>query len=462
MANLIVQNLIYFRQKIKSIFSRSKEALINLVDAIAAMKNGDSVVKMSLSGLFPRHHTSIFHAIDDLFWQEQQKEQKHSQLTEIFAEQCPEPTQRPFYLFGTDCTSHPRVFAKKLEDRKMVHAPNKVAGAPVTIGHEYSVVAYLPEKEAENMSTWVHPLSVERVTSNELGTAVGLKQLSSILKGDRFKNRLCINVADAAYSAASYVKGAEEIEDAVQILRLRGNRVLNRVLRETQEASKKGRPKRYGEELRLKDPTRADEEIKIKRKLKSGREVELVIGRWKDILIRGKEQCAPVDVVRVQVMTEEGMVYPKPLWLVIVGKKRGLVSLVQIYESYAQRYDLEHFFRFSKRNLLMDRFQTPEVKHEENWWWLGLIAYTMLYMARGLSKGMAYPWENGEVRVNEGKEKTPSQVQRDYERIIRQIGAEASIPKRRGKSPGRLKGQVVKRRLRQPVIKKIKKSKKTG
>jgi|GEM_PF-2711801 len=52
MGNFIIQNLIYFRQKIKAIFSDSKQTVISLIDAIAAQKNGDSIVKMSLSSLF--------------------------------------------------------------------------------------------------------------------------------------------------------------------------------------------------------------------------------------------------------------------------------------------------------------------------------------------------------------------------------------------------------------------------
>jgi hypothetical protein len=467
MANFIVESFLYFRQQIKATFDYSKEAQMSLVDAIAASKSGNSVVKMSLSNLFPRHHTSIYHAIDDLFRSpgrkaedtEKQMQLKHGQLTEIFAKECPKPIEDRFFLLGTDCTSHPRVFAKKLEDRTMVHAPNKVAGAPVTIGHQYSIVACLPAKAAGVASTWVHPLSVERVKSSEIGTTVGLKQLSNIVQGDHFKGHLCVHVADAAYSAASYIKGAEQLEDVVQILRLRGNRVLNKTLPERQEVAKKGRPTRYGEELRLKDPTPANEMVVIHGKCRHERSLEWKIERWKNVLVRGEEQCAAIDVVRVQVSNEEGLVYAKPLWLAIVGKRRKELSLEQIYEAYAQRYDLEHFFRFSKHNLLMDRFQTPEVKHEEKWWWMGLIAYTMLHKARGLSECIVYPWEKSPGRRDEG-EKTPSQVQRSYERIIKETGIEVSIPKRRGKSPGRLKGQVVKRRQRQKVIKKLKKLKK--
>jgi hypothetical protein len=464
MANLNIQKLINFRNRIIVLFNHSKQALISVIDAIAAPKNGDSVVKMSLSSLFSRHYTSIFQAIRDLFRKkskngdgEQDRTGGKEKLTEILGEQCADPIERPFFLLGTDCTPHPRMFAQRLEDRTMVYTPNKIGGPPVTIGHQYSVVACLPEKGKGSSPTWVNPLSVERVKSSEKATEVGAKQLKRIIESEKFYNHLVVGVGDGAYSAGSYIKSVEDIDNAVQILRLRSNRVLYRGLSEEREEHRRGRPKRYGEELRLKNPTQADEEELIGREMKKGNKVAIKIERWNNVLMRGKEQCAPMDVVRIEVRNEEGkQVYAKPLWLTIVGKRRRELSLNQIYDAYIQRYGMEHFFRFSKKNLLMDRFQTPEVEHEENWWWLGLIAYTMLHMVEPLSESMMYPWEKKMSKSN-GKEKTPSQVQRDYERIIRQMGLEASIPKPRGKSPGRIKGQVAKRRSKQPVIKKQKK-----
>lgn len=42
-------------------------------------------------------------------------------------------------------------------------------------------------------------------------------------------------------------------------------------------------------------------------------------------------------------------------------------------------------WRFGKQRLLMAAFQTPEVKHEENWVQLTLLAYTQLWVARELA-----------------------------------------------------------------------------
>ena len=110
----------------------------------------------------------------------------------------------------------------------------------------------------------------------------------------------------------------------------------------------------------------------------------------------------------------------------------------------------------------MTAFQTPEVEHEENWVQLTLLAYVQLWAARSLALNLPRSWErylpssvNGQV--------TPTLVQRDFNRIISQIGTPAKFPKRRGKSPGRAQGNFQTPRPRHPVIKKgSKRSRKTA
>ncbi len=59
----------------------------------------------------------------------------------------PEPKNRPFWLFVLDGTPCPRQWARTLEDKGFIHVSEVVSGKkPVTIGHEYSPLAYLPEK----------------------------------------------------------------------------------------------------------------------------------------------------------------------------------------------------------------------------------------------------------------------------------------------------------------------------
>ena len=469
MATLIIQKLSTFRNRIKKIFNYSKEATMNLIDAIAGLKTADSIVKISLSSLFFRNHGNIFYVIKRLFWgksigltddQKKVPENRGKELSEVLMEYCPIPSTRSFLLFATDSTPQPRMFAEKLEDRKMVYSPNKVAGIPVTIGHEYSLLASLPEGE----SKWVYPISVQRVPSHFTGPKVGAKQIREIAESKSFQEHLLVNVCDTAYSINPYIKEVEKLKNVVTIARLRSNRVLNRNPRIHSE-QRKGRPQRYGEKLCLKDPSQADEEVILIRKTKKGHELKVQVERWKNIFSKGKEQCAPFDTLRIRVWDKEGnAVYKKALWLAIIGERRLELTLEEILDAYLKRFDLENFFRFSKKNLLIDKFQTPEVEHEENWWWLCMVSYLMLYMAKSLAEGLSYPWEKKGVKKKE--ELTPSQVQREYERIIRQTGLESAFPKRRGKSSGRKKGQKTKGRSKHPVIKKsrskIKKLKKAA
>ena len=91
-------------------------------------------------------------------------------------------------------------------------------------------------------------------------------------------------------------------------------------------------------------------------------------------------------VIRIIITDENNnQVYKRPMWLMVSGKRRQDLSLIQIWQSYKRRYDIEHFFKFGKMQLLMDKFQTPETTHEESWWQIASLAYAQLYMAQELA-----------------------------------------------------------------------------
>jgi hypothetical protein len=105
----------------------------------------------------------------------------------------------------------------------------------------------------------------------------------------------------------------------------------------------------------------------------------------------------------------------------------------------------------------MTDYQTPEVQHEENWWQITQLAYVQLWLSRNLAESMPTPWERYLPQFQtqtETQEASPSMVQRDFSRIIQEIGTPAKVPKPRGKSPGRTKGAQQKPRQRRKVIRK--------
>lgn len=103
----------------------------------------------------------------------------------------------------------------------------------------------------------------------------------------------------------------------------------------------------------------------------------------------------------------------------------------------------------------MTAYSTPDVQHEENWVELTLLAYIQLWAARELAVHLPRSWERHLQRTTQGNI-TPSTVQRDFTRIIAEIGTPSAALHSRGKSLGRALGQSQAPRTRQKVVKSTK------
>ena len=174
--------------------------------------------------------------------------------------------------------------------------------------------------------------------------------------------------------------------------------------------------------------------------------------------MRGKKGCdtskTPLRLLRIRVYDATGeLLFKRPMWLIVSGKRQNELSLIDVYHIYRHRFDIEHFFKFGKNRLLMNKTQTPEVDHEEAWWQFTMMAYAQLYACRALADYMPTPWEKYlEEFKSTDREKSPTQVQKSFSRIIRGIGTPAQAPKPRNKSIGRVKGTIQIKRQRHPVI----------
>jgi hypothetical protein len=387
------------------------------------------------------------------------------QLARLTAQMMETPCERQFHLLGTDVTSRPRPYADTLKDRGFVYQPNTIKGnKPIAIGHQYSLVALLLERDQEKVGNWVLPLAMKRVGSQENKEMVGAQQVAAILNDDilPFGKELCVEVADSAYSKPTYLNANRDKKNFVSIVRARGTRTFYRQPVQAQPGSSKpGRPAWYGASFCLQvpetwgDPDQTAETTFVSHK-KIAYRVE--IQAWSKMLMRGGKNLPmhqhPFTLVKIRLYNQKGeALFQKPLWLIVMGDRRMELSLLDIYQAYLQRYDLEHFFRFGKQKLLLDKFQTPDAEHEERWWRLVALAYLQLWVAKDAVSHLPRPWEQYLPSIV-NKQITPAMVLRDMSRIIRQIGTPAPAPKRRGNSPGRRKGTKLTPRKRQPVMKK--------
>ena len=433
---------------------------MDLVNVLSSNTAAETVVELTLSPQFQRSYTALNKALAVECLGEEQ-------LARLAAPTIEAPQARKFYLLGADVTSNPRPYAETLPDRGFVYQPNTIKGnKPIAIGHQYSFVALLPERDKVKIGPWVIPLAMQRVGSQENKELVGAQQIRVILEDDElpFGEALCAEAVDSAYSKPAYLSVNRDQEKLVTIARARGTRTFyHEPVLEADAEPKPGHPTWYGSPFRLKDPdTWGEPDATTETTFVSQRKVayRVEIQGWDNLLMHGTQGIAmheyPFTLVKIRWYKPNGeALFQKPLWLIVMGNRRDELSLLEIYEAYLQRYDLEHFFRFGKQKLLLDKFQTPDDRHEANWWLLVALAYLQLWAAKDLVTQLPRPWERYLPSVI-NRVITPAAAQRDMARIIRQIGTPAPPPKPRGKSPGRLKGTVLIPRKRLPVLKKAK------
>lgn len=458
----IINRFKKFRDKIFKCFTFRADATMELVDALAGNINARSVVQLCLNPAFRRQYGSVCDAITHFAADPNQS----TNVEQCLIEHCdPITNTQPFRLFVLDCTAAPRKYAKALKDRGIVYAPNVVPGnKPITVGHQYSVMGFLPEQSLDNKNIpWILPLSTRRVPSNHNGIIVGVEQLHQIMPF--FDQELAVMLGDSAYSTPKFINAIQYYDNAILIARLRSNRILNQKAppkkQKITNRRTRGHEQWYGEEFKLKDETtwgQPTEVVSVPFVTRKGKQFTAYIQGWNELLMRQKDGIPlneyPLRIIKITIMDEQNnQVYKRPMWLMVSGKHRAELTPIQIWKSYIRRYDVEHFFKFGKMNLLMDKFQTPDVTHEESWWKIVSLAYAQLYMARELAIKLPTPWEKYLPEMkNNATITSAKQVQKSFGRITMAIGTPAAPPISRGKQLGRQKGAKQIKRMRYPII----------
>jgi len=468
--------LLQFRDELRTRLKTRADVTIELLDALSSNTTAKSVVELSLNPCFHHQFASVYDAINHFFQPSspdsvaQQRREKEMELMRMCVSYLPEPVQRHFWLFGLDVTPAPRPYARTLADRSCVYQPTPVrSNKPITYGHQYAALVYFPEKTSASSPPWVVPLSIRRLQSEEKATTVHAQQINALLSQETFPfhDRLSVVVADSTLSAVTFLGPVTPLRNLVTIVRTRCNRVFYQRPMPTPGVAQKGHPRWYGARFDLKDKntwTPPDLGDVISITTRRGRLLTVKIKAWHNLLMRGTREYPmhdhPFTLIRIDVTDAMGKpVFKRPMWLTVIGQSRDQLSLEAVFRAYRQRYDVEHFFRFGKQKLLTTAYQTPDVQRSENWWQITQLAYVQLWLARNLAISLPKPWERHLASFRTGKA-SPSMVQRDFGRIIQQIEPIPHLPKPRGKSPGRAKGNCPKRRERHKVIKKGKSAKK--
>jgi len=492
MLSTLTKKLNQFRSELHLLFPKRKDAIMNLIDALCSTGHQcKSVVQLSTSPHFERQYSSVTDAIADGLSEARWKDiralsyqyvSEYSEDLINFSSQKNDAKmgiiEQKRNLFILDCTPQPRPYAPTLQDKHITHMPNPTPGnKPICVGHQYSVVAVAPSESLLREKHWIAPASVKRVLSGEKGNELGIKQLNECIDEINQGNTLNLSVADSLYGTPKCREFVVENENLVHMFRLRNDRnvFLKPKELDEEEKLKKGRKQEYGAKMtlsKLATHIECNESLQLTVTTPRGKTRLITVRCWRDILLRGTAEFRssqhPINLIQITVADENNQpLYKRPLWLGILGKRRHEVTLEEAQQAYAQRYDIEHFNRFGKQNLLMAANQTPDVQHEELWWQLCCLAYIQLYLASGIVPSIPQPWERylPEYKGNEDNDKTktvssPAKTQRGFATVLDAIGTPAAKCVPRGNPQGRTAGETQPKRERHNIIFKTKKAKK--
>ena len=451
---LELKKLVEFRQAVYNQFSKRRDANMNLLDALSSYGHRcQSVIELSESPYFERKYSSVTDAIADGL-----SEVNWSKMAKTIYDNAVDKNAERI-VFITDTTPQPRQSAKCVEDRHITYSPNPAPGnKPITVGHEYSALSLLPLNSAAQEKHWLVPVDTRRVKSHEKGNEVGMLQVSECIKNLNLEATLTISVADSKYGTENCRKQVALHSNWVHIFRLNSTR---NVYAKPDAAS----AKQYGLPMKLNDESTHTASDSIQEKTiitRSGKSYLLKIKAWYNQILRGSRQFKgyqhPLTVMQLTAVDANGKsLYKNPLWLGLVGERRDEITLLEAYHYYDSRYDIEHYFRFGKDKLLFDKYQTPEVEHEQTWWQLTALAYSQLYLAREQVPLLPKPWERYLPSFQAQHDQTPvtatpSQTQRGFSTLLDTIGTPAKHCRPRGKPKGRVKGETQPRRPNYKVI----------
>ena len=307
------------------------------------------------------------------------------------------------HSFAIDITGNTKKHSHKSEGRGYIHS-GSVGG--MSIGHNYSVIGKKEDKG------WMLPVAIDRVPHSDNKFDFSVIQAESVLdkvpEGDT-----SIIVGDSAYSCNKFIHNLGKRENVVVITRMRANKAIYEKYEDKKEGS--GRKRKYGKKYLLNKPDSLptpDCMEEFKKTTKKGLILKIRLSLFKAYICRGSKDYVmsdiPINFIRAEVFKENGeKKYDRDLWIGIAGKARNKVTTIDGFKEYADRFDLEHFFKFSKSKLLMDKMRSSDPKKDEDFMLMTGVAYHALCKSADLLDEIhTRPWENKKTV----KAKSPSNI----------------------------------------------------
>ncbi|MFT4761726.1 MAG: hypothetical protein ACI9XO_001779 [Paraglaciecola sp.] len=329
------------------------------------------------------------------------------------------------YKTSTDFTTIRKPESPILEGRGFVNIPNvRIYGnKPIDIGYYISCLN-LHLYDAAHPVSWSIPLDNLRVEVNDDKINVVTQQLATIIRDKKLPfapSQKIVNTADTGYTVPEFIAPLiREFDNLRLINRMRyGMKVYKRYTGEQKES---GRSKVYEDDpyylqiqtertfthpktkerfVKAQRPIfdlLCDDETQYETTLAKGREIIVCIYRWNDVLLRGKNDYKmddkPLDLVCISFIDKEtaACLFNRDMFVGVWAKSRRTHTTLEIQTDYKHRYDIEPHNRFSKQQLLADKYQTSDVKSVDAWLSIVMLTFGLLYFSSTDTDVCTKPW----------------------------------------------------------------------
>lgn len=403
------------RQQVYACFEQSRDALMELADALTSEITAQSLPELSLSAAFRRKWASVYEALEDGRINQQR-------WSEVWTRALVPQQKGPLWV-SVDSTSIARPEAETSPDRGMIYVPNlPQATKPVSVGWHFSTVMLLPQER----SSWGAILAQRRITSGETAVAVAIEQLAALRPHLPATTRV---LTDRWYATGPFVQACHRLHLGT-LMRLKRNRKLYRSAPPPQPG-KRGAPRKDGDLFQGSRPeTYGEPDEQWTGTDEQGQAIQ--VQAWQQLHFRQAREVE-VSVFRVLRQGARGTKRdPRESWFVWVGHEP--LPLCEVVGTYRRRFSHEHTYRFLKQDLLWTQIHVRTPEQFERWSLVVATAMNHLVLVRPLGHRLYRPWER-RTQVT-----TPRQVRRVMAAILAQVGTPAQVPKPRGKSPGRRQG----------------------
>jgi hypothetical protein len=328
------------------------------------------------------------------------------------------------------------------------------------------------------------PMLAQKRVKLENHLEVAQEQIEELMKSNRFIADLLIFLTDAYYGRAQFLFLAYLYDNMLIITRLQTainvyvpsdepkkfyGQAYSIIPQSKDVATFDPRTRNVGVKHRISiNELTPNEENAQDGTLENGRKVTFYYKRWNGLLFRSKRgkrmHDKPFDVISIIVEDAETkeLVFDRCMWLAVAGKQKAHITTEDVHEQYIERSNVEGGgYRFSKQNLLMDKLQTPDVKHLDRWLDIVMLSTWYIYMVAGEAKILnCTNWQKYTARNKawiEAIDKprmTPAQAHRSAQSVICLYDLKPFKPNQAKPGKGRQKGVSLDPRPKHPIMKK--------